>query len=132
MLLCLGEFYWRSICLRFKASRYLVEFWSIFSLYLFQFQSENKRAALEETKSYTTQSLASVAYQINTLAYNFLQGCFCFVKTFVFMFTLVKCRINLPMGYLSYQIILYRIISVVYILRFSLKHHILSSYDMKY
>jgi len=37
------------------------------------FQSDNKRAALEETKSYTTQSLASVAYQINTLAYNFLQ-----------------------------------------------------------
>lgn len=37
------------------------------------FQSENKRIALEETKNYTTQSLASVAYQINTLAYNFLQ-----------------------------------------------------------
>ncbi|XP_059479281.1 abl interactor 2-like isoform X2 [Neocloeon triangulifer] len=37
------------------------------------YQSENKRAALEDTKSYTTQSLASVAYQINTLAYNFLQ-----------------------------------------------------------
>ncbi|XP_044737267.1 abl interactor 2 isoform X2 [Chrysoperla carnea] len=37
------------------------------------FQSENKRVALEETKNYTTQSLASVAYQINTLAYNFLQ-----------------------------------------------------------
>ncbi|KDR07257.1 abl interactor 2-like isoform X1 [Zootermopsis nevadensis] len=37
------------------------------------FQSDNKRAALEETKNYTTQSLASVAYQINTLAYNFLQ-----------------------------------------------------------
>ncbi|XP_026481898.1 abl interactor 2 isoform X2 [Ctenocephalides felis] len=37
------------------------------------FQSENKRMALEETKNYTTQSLASVAYQINTLAYNFLQ-----------------------------------------------------------
>lgn len=36
------------------------------------FQSDNKRAALEETKNYTTQSLASVAYQINTLAYNFL------------------------------------------------------------
>ena len=38
------------------------------------YQCENKRAALEETKSYTTQSLASVAYQINTLAYNFLQA----------------------------------------------------------
>jgi len=37
------------------------------------FQCDNKRAALEETKGYTTQSLASVAYQINTLAYNFLQ-----------------------------------------------------------
>ncbi|XP_063218111.1 abl interactor 2 [Bacillus rossius redtenbacheri] len=37
------------------------------------FQSENKRGALEDTKNYTTQSLASVAYQINTLAYNFLQ-----------------------------------------------------------
>lgn len=37
------------------------------------FQNENKRLALEETKNYTTQSLASVAYQINTLAYNFLQ-----------------------------------------------------------
>ncbi|TRY77295.1 hypothetical protein TCAL_11828 [Tigriopus californicus] len=36
-------------------------------------QAENKRVALEETKGYTTQSLASVAYQINTLAYNFLQ-----------------------------------------------------------
>ncbi|XP_053603242.1 abl interactor 2 isoform X2 [Plodia interpunctella] len=37
------------------------------------FQAENKRLALESTKNYTTQSLASVAYQINTLAYNFLQ-----------------------------------------------------------
>lgn len=37
------------------------------------YQCANKRAALEETKGYTTQSLASVAYQINTLAYNFLQ-----------------------------------------------------------
>ncbi|XP_061377683.1 abl interactor 2 [Danaus plexippus] len=37
------------------------------------FQSENKRLALDSTKNYTTQSLASVAYQINTLAYNFLQ-----------------------------------------------------------
>lgn len=34
---------------------------------------DNKKAALEETKNYTTQSLASVAYQINTLAYNYLQ-----------------------------------------------------------
>ena len=41
------------------------------------FQSDNKRAALEETKGYTTQSLASVAYQINTLAYNFLQVEYC-------------------------------------------------------
>lgn len=36
------------------------------------FQAENKRSALEETKNYTTQSLASVAYQINNLAYNLL------------------------------------------------------------
>ncbi|XP_055929316.1 abl interactor 2-like [Argiope bruennichi] len=36
------------------------------------FQAENKRLALEETKNYTTQSLASVAYQLNTLAYNLL------------------------------------------------------------
>ncbi|XP_037089040.1 abl interactor 2-like, partial [Pollicipes pollicipes] len=35
--------------------------------------SENRRGALEETKNFTTQSLASVAYQINTLAYNFIQ-----------------------------------------------------------
>lgn len=36
------------------------------------FQAEQKRSALEETKTYTTQSLASVAYQINTLAFNLL------------------------------------------------------------
>lgn len=35
-------------------------------------QAEDKRRALEETKNFTTQSLASVAYQINTLAYNLL------------------------------------------------------------
>ncbi|XP_058826225.1 abl interactor 2 [Topomyia yanbarensis] len=37
------------------------------------YRSDNKKVSLEETKNYTTQSLASVAYQINTLAYNFLQ-----------------------------------------------------------
>ncbi|XP_078142092.1 LOW QUALITY PROTEIN: abl interactor 2 [Centroberyx gerrardi] len=36
-------------------------------------QSGDKQRALEETKSYTTQSLASVAYLINTLANNVLQ-----------------------------------------------------------
>ncbi|XP_062288375.1 abl interactor 2-like isoform X1 [Scomber scombrus] len=36
-------------------------------------QSADKGQALEETKSYTTQSLASVAYLINTLANNVLQ-----------------------------------------------------------
>ncbi|XP_042586913.1 abl interactor 2 isoform X8 [Cyprinus carpio] len=36
-------------------------------------QSPNKHTALEETKNYTTQSLASVAYLINTLANNVLQ-----------------------------------------------------------
>uniref|UniRef100_UPI00358E23E0 abl interactor 1 isoform X6 n=1 Tax=Myxine glutinosa TaxID=7769 RepID=UPI00358E23E0 len=36
-------------------------------------QAQDKRRALEETKAYTTQSLASVAYQINTLANNVLQ-----------------------------------------------------------
>uniref|UniRef100_A0A8C5GC03 Abl interactor 2-like n=1 Tax=Gouania willdenowi TaxID=441366 RepID=A0A8C5GC03_GOUWI len=36
-------------------------------------QSSDKEQALEETKSYTTQSLASVAYLINTLANNVLQ-----------------------------------------------------------
>ncbi|ELT87393.1 hypothetical protein CAPTEDRAFT_225412, partial [Capitella teleta] len=35
-------------------------------------QAMDKRHALEETKSFTTQSLASVAYQINNLANNFL------------------------------------------------------------
>uniref|UniRef100_A0A8D3BTC6 Abl-interactor 1a n=1 Tax=Scophthalmus maximus TaxID=52904 RepID=A0A8D3BTC6_SCOMX len=36
-------------------------------------QAQDKRKALEETKAYTTQSLASVAYQINALANNVLQ-----------------------------------------------------------
>ncbi|XP_062236360.1 abl interactor 2b isoform X5 [Platichthys flesus] len=36
-------------------------------------QSPDKERALEETKNYTTQSLASVAYLINTLANNVLQ-----------------------------------------------------------
>uniref|UniRef100_UPI001CD8A969 abl interactor 2-like n=1 Tax=Solea senegalensis TaxID=28829 RepID=UPI001CD8A969 len=36
-------------------------------------QSTDKQRALEETKSFTTQSLASVSYLINTLANNVLQ-----------------------------------------------------------
>uniref|UniRef100_A0A7N9B076 Abl interactor 1-like n=1 Tax=Mastacembelus armatus TaxID=205130 RepID=A0A7N9B076_9TELE len=36
-------------------------------------QAQDKKKALEETKAYTTQSLASVAYQINALANNVLQ-----------------------------------------------------------
>uniref|UniRef100_A0A8C5ESC5 Abl interactor 1-like n=1 Tax=Gouania willdenowi TaxID=441366 RepID=A0A8C5ESC5_GOUWI len=36
-------------------------------------QAQDKQKALEETKAYTTQSLASVAYQINALANNVLQ-----------------------------------------------------------
>ncbi|XP_060008257.1 abl interactor 2 isoform X25 [Lagenorhynchus albirostris] len=36
-------------------------------------ESADKQRALEETKAYTTQSLASVAYLINTLANNVLQ-----------------------------------------------------------
>uniref|UniRef100_UPI00398F1F67 abl interactor 2b isoform X3 n=1 Tax=Pristiophorus japonicus TaxID=55135 RepID=UPI00398F1F67 len=36
-------------------------------------QATDKQRALEETKAYTTQSLASVAYLINTLANNVLQ-----------------------------------------------------------
>ncbi|XP_052803860.1 abl interactor 1-like isoform X2 [Mya arenaria] len=35
--------------------------------------AKDKRKALEETKNYTTHSLASVAYQINNLATNFLK-----------------------------------------------------------
>ncbi|XP_076437498.1 abl interactor 2-like isoform X3 [Babylonia areolata] len=36
-------------------------------------QASDKRKALEETKNYTTHSLASVAYQVNQLATNFLR-----------------------------------------------------------
>ncbi|KAL1770817.1 abl interactor 2 isoform X5 [Sigmodon hispidus] len=42
-------------------------------LYLQNCISSDKQRALEETKAYTTQSLASVAYLINTLANNVLQ-----------------------------------------------------------
>ena len=37
------------------------------------FQATDKAFALDETKNFTTQSLASVAYQINVLATNMLQ-----------------------------------------------------------
>lgn len=36
------------------------------------FRADNKSAAIEETKSYATQSLASVAYQVTSLAFNIL------------------------------------------------------------
>lgn len=39
---------------------------------LYIFQSTDKRAALEETKRLTVQSLASVAFQINSLASNII------------------------------------------------------------
>lgn len=42
-------------------------------MHAFICSSENKKGALEETKNFTTQSLASVAYQINTLASNYIQ-----------------------------------------------------------
>ncbi|XP_055146259.1 abl interactor 2 isoform X21 [Symphalangus syndactylus] len=42
-------------------------------LALWEAMSADKQRALEETKAYTTQSLASVAYLINTLANNVLQ-----------------------------------------------------------
>lgn len=48
-------------------------FHKFLSCLAFLLRSEDKKLSLEETKNYTTQSLASVAYQINTLAYNFLQ-----------------------------------------------------------
>lgn len=44
-----------------------------FSFFGVLLQSADKHGVLEETKSYTTQSLASVAYLINTLANNVLQ-----------------------------------------------------------
>lgn len=40
--------------------------------FFLSFQSDNKKESFENTKNYTNHSLASVAYQINTLAYNIL------------------------------------------------------------
>ena len=37
------------------------------------FSSQDKTKALEETKAYASQSLASVAYQVHSLAVNMLQ-----------------------------------------------------------
>lgn len=43
------------------------------AIFVLCFKATDKRVALEETKNYTTHSLASVAYQINSLATNFLK-----------------------------------------------------------
>lgn len=51
----------------------LFELTVLFLPHCLSFQSPDKHRALEETKNYTTQSLASVAYLINTLANNVLQ-----------------------------------------------------------
>lgn len=44
---------------------------NLFSFNLYN-QTNDKRSAFEKTKNYTTHSLASVAYQVNTLAFNIL------------------------------------------------------------
>jgi tyrosine-protein phosphatase YwqE len=36
-------------------------------------QADDKKLALEETKNYATQALASVAYQINAFSYHLMQ-----------------------------------------------------------
>ena len=41
-------------------------------LCVYLLKATEKKPALEETRGYTTQALASVAYQINTLATSFL------------------------------------------------------------
>lgn len=41
---------------------------------LFFFQSQDKKMAFDETRQYVVQSLASVAYQVNTLAYALLHA----------------------------------------------------------
>lgn len=49
--------------------------WVIFEVMIVcLFSSQRISSELEETKAYTTQSLASVAYLINTLANNVLQS----------------------------------------------------------
>lgn len=58
----------------FKYFRLLLFQFLLFNSFFFFFifpklsQANDKRQALQETKDYTTRSLASVAYQINTLA----------------------------------------------------------------
>lgn len=41
---------------------------------MFVFQAQDKKAAFDETRRYVVQSLASVAYQVNTLAYALLHA----------------------------------------------------------
>lgn len=38
------------------------------------FQAQDKKVAFDETRRYVVQSLASVAYQVNTLAYALLHA----------------------------------------------------------
>ena len=70
-LCCLALLF--SYCLATLASLLLMSICSSSLSLTLPSQSPDKHRALEETKNYTTQSLASVAYLINTLANNVLQ-----------------------------------------------------------